>query len=147
MPSNDVRTLVQAAVPTAAAGAVAAVVSGVVVGGKGALGAVVGTLLVLLFMGLGIVALQYVGKKMPHLFLGMALVVYTTQLLFLLGFLMLFRNTTLFDLQTFAITMIAAVLVWVVAQARAHMKSKTLYVDPAAEGDPGTPEAGAPREK
>ena len=38
MPSNDARTLLHAAVPTAAAGVVAVVVSGVVAGGKGAFG-------------------------------------------------------------------------------------------------------------
>jgi ATP synthase protein I len=54
MPSNDVRTLLQAAVPTAAVGAIAAVVSGVVVGGKGAVGAVVATVITILFMGIGL---------------------------------------------------------------------------------------------
>lgn len=35
MPSNDVRNLLQCAVPTAAAGVVAVAVSGAVAGGKG----------------------------------------------------------------------------------------------------------------
>ena len=51
MPSNDARTLLHTAVPTAAAGVIAAVISGVVAGGKGALGAVVGTLVVIALHG------------------------------------------------------------------------------------------------
>ncbi|CAM5582214.1 hypothetical protein SFUMM280S_00679 [Streptomyces fumanus] len=63
MPSNDVRTLLQAAVPTVAAGAIAAVVSGVLAGGKGVLGAVVATLVVTLFMGIGLYVLQRTANR------------------------------------------------------------------------------------
>ncbi|GAA3218772.1 hypothetical protein GCM10020256_22970 [Streptomyces thermocoprophilus] len=63
MPSNDARNLLQCAVPTAAAGVVAVAVSGVVAGGKGALGAGVGTLLAIAFMGIGLYVLQWTAKK------------------------------------------------------------------------------------
>ncbi len=39
---------------------------------------------------------------MPHLFQGMGLLVYSVQLVLLLGLIMAIRNTTLFDLQVFA---------------------------------------------
>ncbi|MGW7365671.1 hypothetical protein ACWGI8_20075 [Streptomyces sp. NPDC054841] len=130
MPSNDVRTLLQTVVPTAAAGAIAAVISGVVAGGKGALGAVVGTLVVIVFMGIGIVILQRTAKSLPQLFQAMGLMLYTTQLLVLFVFIAAFKNTTLFEPKTFAATLIAVTLVWVAAQARAHMKAKILYVEP-----------------
>ncbi|MFE7774523.1 hypothetical protein ACFU5O_11580 [Streptomyces sp. NPDC057445] len=130
MPSNDVRTLLQSAVPTAAVGAIAAVISGVVAGGEGAIGAVVGTLVVLLFMGLGLVVLQRTAKSMPHLFQAMGLLLYTAQLLLLFMFMASFRDTTLFDPKAMAFTLLAATIVWVSAQARAYMKAKILYVDP-----------------
>ncbi|MGX1881290.1 hypothetical protein [Streptomyces sp. NPDC055287] len=132
MPSNDARTLLPVALPTAAAGAVAVAVSAVVAGGKGAVGAVVGTLVVILFMGIGLLVLERTAKSLPHLFQAMGLMLYTAQLLLLFIFVAVFKNTTLFNPRAFAITLIVATVVWVAAQIRAHMKAKILYVDPDA---------------
>ncbi|MFF3768940.1 hypothetical protein [Streptomyces sp. NPDC002232] len=134
MPSNDARILLYTAVPTAAVGAVATVISGVVAGGKGALGAVVGTLVVLLFMGIGQLVLQRTAKSLPHLFQAMGLMLYTAQLLVLFIFLALLKNTTLFDFKAFAFTLLATTVVWVAAQARAYMKAKITYIDPGNTG-------------
>ncbi|MFF8535404.1 hypothetical protein ACN6K9_006968 [Streptomyces sp. SAS_267] len=130
MPSNDARILLQAAVPTAAVGAIAAVVSGVVAGGEGALGAVVATLVVILFMGLGLYVLQRTAKSLPHLFQAMGLLLYTAQILLLFIFVAAFKNTSLFNPKSFALTLVVTTLVWIGAQARAHMKAKILYVEP-----------------
>ncbi|MFI9490128.1 hypothetical protein ACIG8K_00920 [Streptomyces halstedii] len=130
MPSNDVRTLLQTAVPTAAAGVVAAAVSAGVAGGKGAVGAGVATLVVVLFMGIGLVVLQRTAKSLPHLFQAMGLMLYTAQLLLLFIFVAAFKDTSLFNPKAFAITLVATTLVWIGAQARAHMKVKILYVEP-----------------
>jgi ATP synthase protein I len=133
MPSQDTRTLFQTAVPTAAAGVIVAVVSGVVAGGKGVLGAVVGTVVVIAFMGLGMFALQRTAKALPHLFQMMGLLLYVLQLLLLLVFVALFKDTTLFNPKTFAVGLVVATVVWMASQARAHMKAKILYVDPEPE--------------
>ncbi|MGW7463182.1 hypothetical protein ACWGJT_00410 [Streptomyces xantholiticus] len=140
MPSTDARTLIHAAVPTAAAGAIAAVVSAVVAGGKGAIGAIVATLVVILFMGIGLYVLQRVAKSLPQLFQAMGLMLYTAQLLLLFIFVAMFKNTTLFNPKAFAITLVALTLVWIGAQTRAHMKAKILYVEPdSSTGDkPGS---------
>ncbi|MFE5912680.1 hypothetical protein ACFQ6B_26850 [Streptomyces wedmorensis] len=134
MPSNDARTLLHTAVPTAAVGIIATVVSGVVAGGKGALGAVAGTLVVILFMGVGLVVLQRTAKSLPQLFQAMGLMLYTAQLLLLFIFLALFKDTTLFDFKAFAFTLLATTVVWVAAQARAYMKAKIMYVEPEKSG-------------
>ncbi|MEU7699129.1 hypothetical protein [Streptomyces sp. NPDC039028] len=134
MPSNDARILLHTVIPTAAVGAIATVVSAVVAGGKGALGAVVGTLVVLLFMGIGQVVLQRTAKSLPHLFQAMGLMLYTAQLLLLFIFLALLKNTTLFNFKAFAFTLLAATVVWVAAQARAYMKAKITYIDPGNTG-------------
>ncbi|MCX4674243.1 hypothetical protein OG413_02735 [Streptomyces sp. NBC_01433] len=130
MPSNDARTLLHAAVPTAAAGALAVAVSAVVAGGKGAIGAAVGTLVVILFMGIGLYVLQRTARSMPHLFQSMGLMLYTAQLLLLFIFIAVFKNTTLFNPRAFAISLVVATVVWVAAQVRVHMKTKILYVEP-----------------
>ncbi|WP_432155911.1 MULTISPECIES: hypothetical protein [unclassified Streptomyces] len=134
MPSNDVRILAQAAVPTAAVGAIAAVVSGVVAGGKGAIGAVVATVIVILFMGLGLYVLQRTAKSLPHLFQAMGLMLYAAQILLLFIFMAAFKNTTLFHPKAFAFTLLAGTLAWIAAQTRAHMKAKILYVEPEKSG-------------
>ncbi|WP_318207882.1 MULTISPECIES: hypothetical protein [unclassified Streptomyces] len=134
MPSNDARILMHTVIPTAAVGAIATVISAVVAGGKGALGAVVGTLVVLLFMGIGQVVLQRTAKSLPHLFQAMGLMLYTAQLLLLFIFLALLKDTTLFNFKAFAFTLLAATVVWVAAQARAYMKAKITYIDPGNTG-------------
>ncbi|MFE2559516.1 hypothetical protein ACFXGT_26475 [Streptomyces sp. NPDC059352] len=134
MPSNDARLLLHTAVPTAVVGALATVISGVIAGGKGALGAVAGTLVVILFMGIGLVVLQRTAKKFPQLFQAMGLLLYTTQLLVLFVFLALLKNTSVFDFKAFAFTLLATTVVWVAAQARAYMKAKIMYVDPENTG-------------
>ncbi|MET8446562.1 hypothetical protein [Streptomyces sp. NPDC005209] len=130
MPSNDARILAQAAVPTAAVGAIAAVVSGVVAGGKGAIGAAVATAVVMLFMGIGLYVLQRTAKSFPQLFQMMGLMLYAAQLLLLFIFVAAFKNTTLFNPRAFAIVLVVATLTWIAAQTRAHMKAKILYVEP-----------------
>ncbi|MFI2368991.1 hypothetical protein [Streptomyces sp. NPDC018833] len=135
MPSNDARTLLHAAVPTAAAGVIAVGISAVVAGGKGALGAAIATGVVLLFMGIGLYVLQRVAKSLPQLFQAMGLMLYTAQLLLLFIFVAVFKDTTLFHPKAFAITLVALTLVWIGAQTRAHMKAKILYVEPDSSTD------------
>lgn len=146
MQSNDARMLWSAAIPTALAGAVAVAVSAVVAGGKGAVGGVVGVAVVIAFFSAGLIALQKTAKSLPHLFQAMGLLVYTTQLLLLAVALAIFRGTTLFNLRAFAFTLVGTTVVWVIAQARAHMKAKILYVDPQPEAAPAAASAQAPAE-
>ncbi|MEU1177534.1 hypothetical protein ABZ464_07775 [Streptomyces sp. NPDC005820] len=138
MPSNDVRILAQAAVPTVAAGAIAAVVSGVVAGGKGAIGAVVGTVIVIAFMGIGLYVLQRTAKSLPQLFQMMGLMLYAAQILLLFVFMAAFKNTTLFNPRAFAITLVVTTIAWIAAQTRAHMKAKILYVEPDSASSSST---------
>ncbi|RZU13196.1 hypothetical protein [Streptomyces sp. BK239] len=142
MPSNDVRILAQAAVPTAAVGAIAAVVGGVVAGGKGAIGAVVATLVVVLFMGIGLYVLQRTAKSLPHLFQAMGLMLYAAQILLLFVFVAAFKNTTLFHPKVFAITLVVGTLAWIAAQTRAHMNAKILYVEPDSTTGPKPEKSG-----
>lgn len=143
MPSNDARNLLQIAVPTAAVGVVAVAVSGAVAGGKGALGAAIGTLLAILFMGIGLYVLQWTAKTLPQLFQAMGLMLYVAQLLLLMIFVALFKDTSLFDPKAFAISLVVATVVWMAAQARAHMKAKIFYVDPAPEKSEKSEKSGS----
>ncbi|MGQ4416040.1 hypothetical protein ACN6LA_001609 [Streptomyces sp. SAS_269] len=130
MPSKDARNLLQIAVPAAAAGVIAVAVSAAVAGGKGALGAAVGTVLAILFMGIGLYVLQWTAKTLPQLFQAMGLMLYMAQLLLLLIFVAVFKGTSLFNAKAFAVSLVVTTVVWMAAQARAHMKAKIFYVDP-----------------
>jgi len=58
------------------------------------------------------------------------LLVYAVQMLMIGVFIVVFKNTTLFDDKAFALTLLATALAWVGGQVRFTMKSKTPYVDP-----------------
>lgn len=136
MPSNDARMLLHCTVPTLAAGVVGVAVGAALAGGKGALGAVFGTALVVAFMGMGLVVLQRTAKSLPHLFQAMGLMLYTTQILLLAIVLAVFKHTTLFNAKAFAFTLLGATLAWIAAQARAYMKAKIMYVEPESSRVP-----------
>ncbi|MCF6521611.1 hypothetical protein [Streptomyces sp. JJ36] len=143
MQSNDARMLLRCAVPTALAGGVGMAVGGVLAGGEGVIGAAAGAAVVILFMGMGLAGLQKTAESLPHLFQAMGLVLYTTQILLLAVVLAVFRDTTLFDTRAFAFTLLGATLVWIAAQARAHMKAKILYVQPESQTGDGQAKAAA----
>jgi ATP synthase protein I len=113
---------------------VAVAVSAAVAGGKGAIGAASGAVLVIAFMATGFIVLQRTARSMPHLFQAMGLMLYTTQLLLLAVVLLVFRDTTLFNTKAFAFTLLGATIVWISAQARVHLKAKILYVEPESSG-------------
>ncbi|MEU4178992.1 hypothetical protein [Streptomyces sp. NPDC026589] len=130
---SDMRELLRIATPTAAVGAVATLVGGLLAGGEGAIGAAVGCVVVIVFMAFGMVALQWAAKTMPHLLQGMGLMIYSAQLVLLLVFILSIRNTSLFNLRAFALSLVVAVITWITVQTVRHARSKTLYVDPDAD--------------
>ena len=81
MPSHDARIIRGAAIPTAVAGLIAAVIAAAVVGTKGLIGAVFATLLVMAFFSSGQVALDRLTRNNPQIMMAAALLVYTTQIL------------------------------------------------------------------
>lgn len=97
-------------------------------------------------MGIGLVVLERTAKSLPHLFQAMGLMLYTAQILLLFIFVAAFKNTTLFNPKAFAITLVAATLVWIAAQTRAHMKAKSFMSNrtPPRARSPRT--RGLPRE-
>ncbi|MBB1254946.1 hypothetical protein [Streptomyces alkaliterrae] len=141
MQSNDARILRGAAIPTALAGLIGVGVSGAVAGGQGALGAVVGTVLVLLFFTAGLHGLGIVGRKWPELLMGAGLLVYTTQIFALLIALFIFRDADYLNGRALGFTALVCALVWPAAQAWMQTRVKTLYVDtdgPSADGGKGS---------
>ncbi|MFJ9696619.1 hypothetical protein [Kitasatospora sp. NPDC101183] len=137
MPSTDARILRGAAIPTAVAGIVAMAISFAVAGGKGLLGALFGSLLVMAFFSFGQVALDRLTRSNPQIMMAAALLVYTTQILLVGIVLAVFKNTELFNRQAFAFTLLGCALIWTGFQVRGALKAKTFYVDPHASESKG----------
>lgn len=135
MPSHDARIIRGAAIPTAVAGLVAAVISFAVVGGKGLIGAIFATLLVMGFFSFGQVALDRLTRNNPQIMMAAALLVYTTQIMAVAVVLALFKHTTLFDTKVFGFTLLGCALIWTGFQVRGAMKAKIYYVQPESRDD------------
>jgi ATP synthase protein I len=140
MQSNDARILRGAAFVAAPVGAVATVVSTVLAGGKGLIGALVALAVVTVFFGLGFAALMRITQDKPQVTMMAGMLVYTVQMLLIGVFIIVFSGTTLFNSRAFALTLLVTALSWVGGQVRQSLTSKMLYVDPV----PSAPAAKEP---
>jgi ATP synthase protein I len=132
MQANDVRVLKSAAIPTLAVGVVAVVVAQLTVGGGGALGAVIGTLLVAVFFSISVVAVSYAARVSPQMMAIAAMVSYLVKVIVIMVMLVTFGDTTLWNPQVFAWSVVVCTIVWTAFEVRAFIKTKMLYVDPEA---------------
>jgi ATP synthase protein I len=127
-----VRVLKSAAIPTLAVGVVAVVVAQLTVGGAGALGAVIGTLLVAVFFSISVVAVSYAARVSPQMMAIAAMVSYLVKVIVIMVMLVTFGDTTLWNPQVFAWSVVVCTIVWTAFEVRAFIKTKMLYVDPEA---------------
>ncbi|SEG58251.1 ATP synthase protein I [Nonomuraea solani] len=133
MQANDVRVLKSAAIPTFAVGLVAVIVALLVAGGKGALGAGIGTLLVGVFFSVSVVAVSYAARVSPQMMAIAAMVSYLVKVVAIMIVLSVFGDTTAWNPKAFAWTVVICTLVWTAFEVRAFIKTKMLYVDPEAK--------------
>ncbi|GII31004.1 hypothetical protein [Planotetraspora mira] len=133
MQANDVRVLKGAAVPTLAVGLLAVVLSAVLTGVKGALGAGIGLVLVAVFFTLGLVVVSWAGRVSPMAMMTAAVVGYVVKVLAIMAMLTAFQGTTAFNSRAFALSVIACTLAWTVGEMRGFLKLKMLYVEPDAQ--------------
>ena len=142
MLSNDARVLRGAAAPAVPAGIVAAVLSTVLAGPKGLIGALVAIAVVAVFFGLGFWALMRLTQNKPQLVMMAGLLVYAVQMLLIGVFIVVFKHITLFNGRAFALTLLVTALSWVGGQVLQTMRGKMLYVDP----EPSVPVKAASRD-
>ena len=133
--SIDTLVLRRAGLGTAVAGVVVVVISGIIAGSSGAVGAILGTILVIVFFSVGQFVLGAVLKSNPHMALTMALTLYLVKVGVLLLIIILFADTTLFDTKTFAAAILTGTMVWTVVEVWIFGTSKVLYVDPESSRD------------
>lgn len=119
-----------AALPTAVAGVLTAVIGLFVAGGDALAGALAGTVVVVAFFMVGQVVLAAVLRSNPQMGMPVAMALYVAKIGVLLVLLMLLQGTTLFNTRAFALTILICTLVWTVAEVLILARSKVLYVDP-----------------
>jgi ATP synthase protein I len=131
--SSDALGLRTAGGVTVVVGVIAAVIGMLVGGGKGLLGAVIATVIVVVFFSIGQFTLGAVLKSNPQMALTVALMIYLVKVGVLLVLIILFSGTTLFDTKVFAATIVAGTLAWTGAEVWVFARTKVLYVEPAGD--------------
>ncbi len=132
MLAHDARILIRSAVATAIAGVILVVIGAVIDGGKGALGAVCGVMLVMIFFSLSVVAVSFAGRWGPTAMTATALGTYVAKILAVLILVAALQNTTVFNTKFFGVTAIACILVWSGGQVAALARRRIPYVVPEA---------------
>ena len=139
MPSTDpaaapeVVTLVRIpALVTIVVGVVSTIVGTVMAGGKGLLGGLLGTVVVVGFFAAGQLIVGRVLRTNPALGLNVALLVYIVQIGVLFLLLLVLKDATFFAPKIFAITIVACALTWILAAVVGFSRSRTLYVEPGS---------------
>ena len=136
MPSID-RLVLRISIPvTAVVGALAALIAFLVTSepGKGALGAIIGTAIVIVFFTVGQLVVGAVLRSNPQMAMTVALMVYLLKIGALLIFIVLFQGTTAFDTKAMALTVLVCTLTWTAAELWVFTRTKVLYVDPSQGG-------------
>ncbi len=131
-PSIDALVLRRAGIATAVVGLVGTVVGFAVDELPGGLGGIFATLLVVVFFSVGQFVLGSVLKSNPQMAMTVALMTYLVKIGVLFVLIIAFANTTLFNTQVFAATIVACTLAWTVAEVWVFARTKVLYVEPEA---------------
>ena len=123
----------RSAVFAAAAGAIMLVLSGILGGAKGLVGAALGVALVAVFFALSILAVQRAARVSPQAMMVAALTTFFVKIIVLLFLVARFGTTTAFNGRLFGLTAIVCILVWSGAQVMWSLRLKMPYVEPDGE--------------
>jgi ATP synthase protein I len=133
MLTNYARIFRRSAAVTAAVAAVMVVLSTAIGGGKGALGALLGTAIVTAFFAVSMIAVGAAARVSPQVMMVTAMATYTVKILMLLLFVARFSNSTAFNPRLFGLTAIVCILAWSASQVTWSLRLKIPYVEPDGE--------------
>jgi ATP synthase protein I len=123
----------RSATVTAAVAAVMVLISAVVGGQKGVIGAAIAVGVVAAFFGLSVLALGRAARVSPQAMMLAGMGTYIFKILVLLFLVGRFQNSTAFSPWLFGLTAIVLVLVYDIALAVTWSRTKMLYVEPDGE--------------
>ncbi|MFD0853739.1 hypothetical protein ACFQ07_15990, partial [Actinomadura adrarensis] len=124
-------------IPSALAGLVAVAASMALAGGKGALGAAIGTVVVIAFFAISVLAVSYASRISAQAMFAAAIFSYIFKIFAMFAMVIAFEGVTAWNPKAFAWSVIALTLVWIGAEIRATVKAKTFYVDPEPSAGQG----------
>jgi ATP synthase protein I len=130
VPSIDALVLRRAGGLTVLVGIVAVVIGYLVDGNKGAIGALLGVVIVLVFFTVGQLIVGSVLRNNPDMAMTVAMTTYLVKIGVLFGLVIVLQGTTAFNTKVFAATIIACTLAWTIAEVWVFSKTKVLYVEP-----------------
>lgn len=137
-PSDVPYTLFRrAAVPALMAATVCVVVAAVRSGAGGAIGALLGALIVLFFYVADLVTLRFAERRKPESLMPLMMTEYIVKVILLALLLVVVWDTTAFSVRAMAGTVAVATVVWIVALAVSAMRVATFVVDVSAQQPPG----------
>jgi ATP synthase protein I len=123
----------RSALVTSAVAAIMLLISVLVGGGKGAIGAAIAIVVVAAFFGLTVAALAWAAKSGPQAMMLAGLGTYVFKILVLLFLVGRYQASTAFNAWLFGLTAIVLVLVYDIALAVTFSRTKMLYVEPDGE--------------
>lgn len=131
-PSIDGLVLRRAGVVTLAVGLGGVLIGFLADGNRGTLGGLLATVLVVVFFSVGQFILGSVLRNNPQMAMTVAMTIYLVKIGILFLLIIAFANTTAFNTQVFAGTIVACTLAWTAAEVVVFARTKVLYVDPEA---------------
>jgi ATP synthase protein I len=129
MHPSDARIVRGAVGATGVVAVVVVVVAGVLAGRSGVYGALIGSALAIAFFAVTIVAVSVAGRVANELMLPAALGTYLLKVIAIAAMLILLRNTTAFSRTAFALATVIGACVFLIAELRIALRSRTPYVE------------------
>jgi ATP synthase protein I len=123
----------RSAVITVPVAVVMIVLSAIIGGGKGLLGALLGVALVAVFFGISAFAVGQAAKRGPQAMMITAITTYIAKIVVLLFLVARYNGTTAFNGKLFGLTALVCILVWTTTQAMVSARLKVPYVEPDGE--------------
>ena len=126
--TEEVRMARGATLATAVATPVVLAVAFLAAGGKGVLGAAFGLVLAVAFFSATLLAVGAAGRVATDLMVPAALLTFMVKMVAIGMLLFLLRDTTAFDREAFALSLVAGTCVYLAAEIRFAMRARIPYV-------------------
>lgn len=118
-----------AAIITAVVAVIALVAAFLLAGGPGLVGALVGAVIAGGLGWLGTWVMARTARATPAGVMIGAMAAFGMKILFMLVFLLLFQGTTLFDSRSFAFTILAVTVAWIIGEVIGFVRTRVPAVD------------------
>lgn len=115
---------------TAAVGPLAVLVGALLGGAAAALGAALGTALVIVSGWFTLALMRWTASAAPVIVMGVAVMGYCAKFSAMLTLLLVFGDTTLFDVRAFGLSILAAVVAWTLAELIGFVRTRVITVTP-----------------